>query len=91
MAPPHTIAETWLFHTDRPNLVFDVAPVIARKAAARVAHACQTADPAATTRGVHERAATVGAPHGLAFAEAFNAVRFPADESVLARLEVEEW
>jgi LmbE family N-acetylglucosaminyl deacetylase len=90
-APPHAIAETWLFHTNRPNLVFDVAPVIARKAAARVAHACQTADPAATTRGVHERAATVGAPHGLAFAESFHAARFPAGESVLARLEAEEW
>ena len=90
-APPHSVLDAWLFNTDRPDLVFDIAPVLERKVAARVAHACQTADPAATARNVHQRAATVGAPHGLAFAEAFHAVRFPADESPLARLEAGEW
>src|SRR4051812_22690023 len=40
-APPHTIPDAWLFHTDRPDLVFDIAPVLERKVAARVAHACQ--------------------------------------------------
>jgi LmbE family N-acetylglucosaminyl deacetylase len=90
-APPHRIPDAWLFNTDSPNLVFDIAPVIERKVAARVAHACQTADPAATARGVHQRAATVGAPYNLAFAEAFHAVRLPVEESPLARLDVGEW
>lgn len=90
-APPHAIAEAWLFHTDSPNLVFDIAGVIERKIVARIAHACQTANPTDTARGARQRAAATGAPHGIALAESFRAVRLAADESPLARLAAGEW
>lgn len=86
LTPPHTIPEAWLFLTAQPNLVFDIAPTIERKVAARLAHASQAADPAAVARGVRARAESSGAPYGLALAEGFHAVRFPRDESFLARM-----
>ncbi len=91
LAPPHAIPEVWFFHTERPTIVFDIAPTIARKAAARVAHASQAADPVATARGIYTRAAAVGERYGLALAESFRAVPFPADESFAARLAAAEW
>jgi len=86
LARPHTIPEAWLFLTGRPNLVFDVAPTIERKVAARLAHASQAADPAGVARGVRARAESSGAPYGLALAETFRAVSFPLDESFVARM-----
>jgi LmbE family N-acetylglucosaminyl deacetylase len=86
VAPPHTIPEAWLFLTGQPNLVFDIAPTIERKVAARLAHASQAADPAGVARGVRTRAESSGAPYGVALAETFHAVRFPLDESFMARL-----
>ncbi len=89
--PGHTTQAAWLFHTDRPNRVIDVSSVIALKVAARLAHASQAKDPEATARGLRERAASLGQPHGLAFAEVFHEVHFPADDGVGARLAVGEW
>ncbi len=86
LAPPHSLPEAWLFLTGRPNLVFDIAPTIERKVAARLAHASQAADPAGVARGVRARAETTGALYGLALAKAFHEVRFPLDESFEARL-----
>lgn len=88
-APPHSVAEAWLFLTGRPNLVFDIAPTIEEKIAARLAHASQAADPAGVARGVRARAEATGAALGLALAEAFHALRLPADESLAERLD--EW
>lgn len=85
-APGHAARALWLFHTDRPNRVVDVSPVIELKVAARVAHTTQTRDPEATARGLRERAANLGAPYGLAYAEVFHEVLLPADETIAARL-----
>jgi LmbE family N-acetylglucosaminyl deacetylase len=89
-APPHSVAEAWLFLTGQPNLVFDIAPTIEEKIAARLAHASQAADPAGVARGVRARAEATGAAHGLALAEAFHALWLPVDESLAARLAVGE-
>lgn len=85
-APGHAARAVWLFHTDRPNRVIDVSSVIDLKVAARLAHASQAPHPEATARGLRERAANLGAPHGLAYAEVFREVLLPADEGFAARL-----
>jgi hypothetical protein len=53
----------------------DIAAGFERKVAARLAHASQTPDPAALPAGWRERAARIGAPAGLALAEAFTILR----------------
>jgi LmbE family N-acetylglucosaminyl deacetylase len=85
-APGHAIRAAWLFHTDRPTRAIDVSSVIERKVAARLAHASQAKNPEATARGLRERAANLGEPHGLAYAEVFHEATFPADETIAARL-----
>jgi LmbE family N-acetylglucosaminyl deacetylase len=90
VVPGHAIRAAWLFHTSRPTRAIDVSSVIEMKVAARLAHASQAKDPEATARGLRERAANLGEPHGLAYAEVFHEAHFPADESIAARLEVSE-
>lgn len=85
-APGHAARALWLFHTDRPNRVVDVSTVIELKVAARLAHASQAKNPEATANGLRERAATLGQPHGLPYAEVFHEVALPEDESIAARL-----
>ncbi len=75
--PPHATHAAWLFLTDRPDRFVDIGEGFAVKVAARLAHASQTGDPAALERAFRERAAALGAPRGLALAEAFHEVRFP--------------
>jgi LmbE family N-acetylglucosaminyl deacetylase len=48
--PPHETAEAWCFATPDPNLEVDVADVVDKKIAARLAHASQTGSPAALRR-----------------------------------------
>lgn len=88
--PGHATRAAWLFHTDRPTRAVDVSSVIDFKVAARIAHTSQTKDPEATARGLRERAANLGAPHGLAYAEVFHEEDFPEDESIAARLAARE-
>lgn len=68
---PHAVREVWLFSSDAPDTWVDVATTFERKLAARLAHASQTADPVALQIAWRERAARIGAPAGLALAEAF--------------------
>ena len=75
---PHAVRAAWLFLTDRPDRFVDISPPFEAKVAARVAHASQTGDPAALAAAYRERAATTGAHVGLALAEAFHEVVFPA-------------
>jgi LmbE family N-acetylglucosaminyl deacetylase len=89
-APGHAARAAWHFHTDRPTRAVDVSTVIDRKVAARLAHASQARNPDATARNLRERAATLGEPHGLAYAEVFHEADFPADETIAARLAARE-
>lgn len=89
--PGHVIREGWLFLTDRPNVVVDIAPEIELKIAARIAHACQAVDAAAVALGIRTRAETSGAPYAVPLAETFRTVAFPRDESFAARVAVGEW
>ena len=79
---PHAVRAAWLFLTDRPDRFVDIGPTFEAKVAARVAHVSQMGDPAALAAAYRERAARVpaerGAPAGLALAEAFREVTFPA-------------
>lgn len=82
----HAARAAWLFHTDRPTRAIDVSTVIDLKVAARLAHASQAKNPEATARGLRERAANLGEPHGLAYAEVFHETNLSVDETIAARL-----
>lgn len=72
---PHAANELWLFSSAVANAYVDITRGFERKIAARLAHASQTPDPAALAVGWRERAAAIGAPAGLALAEAFTILR----------------
>ncbi len=91
MAPGHVTREAWLFLTERPDVIVDIAPGIELKIAARIAHACQAVDAAAVALGIRTRAETTGAPYAVPLAETFRTVSFPRDESFIARLRAGEW
>ena len=75
---PHAVRAAWLFLTDRPDRFVDIGPTFEAKVVARVAHASQTGDPASLAAAYRARAAALGEPAGLALAEAFHEVTFPA-------------
>lgn len=68
---PHAVRQVWLFASDTANRYVDIAAGFERKLAARLAHRSQTSDPAALAESWRARAARIGAPAGLALAEAF--------------------
>lgn len=72
---PHAAREVWLFSSAAPDTWVDSAATFERKLTARLAHHSQTTDPAALRAGWRERAARIGAPAGLALAEAFVVLR----------------
>lgn len=68
---PHAVGEVWLFASAAADAYVDIGAGFERKIAARLAHESQTADLEALRRGWRVRAARIGAPAGLALAEAF--------------------
>jgi len=68
---PHTISAVWLFASSTADTYIDIASSLEHKLAARLAHASQTIDPAVLVTSWRDRAARIGAPLGLAAAEAF--------------------
>lgn len=72
---PHVVPAVWLFASATADAYVDIAPAFDRKLAARLAHGSQTSDPPALAENWRARAASVGAPAGLALAEAFTVVR----------------
>ena len=91
VVPGHLTREAWLFLTDRPDVIVDIAPGLELKIAARIAHACQAVDAAAVALGIRTRAETTGAPYAVPLAETFRTIPFPRDESFIARLHAGEW
>jgi len=72
----HRTPEAWLIMSQQPDWIVDITAVFARKVAARLEHASQLRDPATLERAYRERAAEIGAPAGIALAEALKVVRF---------------
>jgi len=70
--PAHRAHTMLLWGTDEPDEVVDISAVLDVKLAALAAHASQLPDKAETARRVLTWAAAVGAPYGLAAAEAFH-------------------
>jgi LmbE family N-acetylglucosaminyl deacetylase len=69
--PTHVVSEVWLFSSTVANSVVNITETINLKIDARLAHHSQTADPAQLRDAWRRRAREIGAPAGLAFAEAF--------------------
>lgn len=72
---PHAVGEVWLFASAAADTFVEIGAGWERKISARLAHASQTPDPIALRSTWRERAATVGAPVGLALGEAFTVLR----------------
>jgi len=72
---PHTVDEAWLFASAGADAFVDISAGLERKIAARLAHQSQTSDAEALRAGWRERASRIGAPAGLACAEAFTVLR----------------
>ncbi len=70
----HKVGVVWLFASAVADSYVDVSATFERKVAARLAHASQTADPAALPERFRKRDSDVGAPAGLPLAEAFTIV-----------------
>lgn len=72
---PHAVSQVWLFASAGADAYVDISAEFERKLAARLAHESQTPDPAALPASWRDRAAAIGAPVGLAQAEAFTILR----------------
>ena len=68
---PHITPEVWLFSSNAPDHYVDISATLDVKIAARLAHASQTGSSAALDVGWRQRAADIGAPVGIPYAEAF--------------------
>ncbi len=68
------VEEVWLFSTTVPDLFVDVSHTIEDRLAARLEHTTQVRDADALRERYLTRSASLGAPHGLAHAEAFKRV-----------------
>ncbi len=72
---PHAVSQVWLFASSVADHYVDISAGLDRKIEARLFHTSQTADGAALRVGWRARAAAIGAPVGLAAAEAFTVLR----------------
>jgi LmbE family N-acetylglucosaminyl deacetylase len=72
---PHAVSEVWLFASSVADQYVDIHAGLERKIATRLLHTSQTVDGAALRIGWRKRAAAIGAPAGLAAAEAFTVLR----------------
>lgn len=70
----HKVGAVWLFASAIADAYVDIATAFDRKVTARLAHASQTADPAALPERFRTRDSAAGAPVGLPLAEAFTIV-----------------
>ena len=69
--PAHAVSEVWLFSSTVADSLVDITETIDLKIEARLAHDSQTADSEQLREAWRRRAYEIGAPAGLAFAEAF--------------------
>ncbi|HEY8293577.1 MAG TPA: PIG-L deacetylase family protein [Thermomicrobiales bacterium] len=70
----HKVGAVWLFASAVADSYVDISATFDRKVAARLAHASQTADPAALPDRFRKRDRDAGAPVDLPLAEAFTIV-----------------
>jgi LmbE family N-acetylglucosaminyl deacetylase len=73
----HRVRECWLWTSDQPDVVVDIAETLETKLHALRAHASQVRDWARTETRVRERAQAAGAPFGVAYAETFKRLELP--------------
>jgi LmbE family N-acetylglucosaminyl deacetylase len=72
---PHKVAELWLYGSETPDTYIDVSATFERKIDALKAHESQVGAGETLEKRIGERLREVGAPHGLAMAEAFKVVK----------------
>lgn len=72
---PHKVAELWLYGSETPDTYIDVSKTFGKKIHALKAHESQVGAGETLEERIRERLTEVGAPHGLAMAEAFKVVK----------------
>lgn len=72
---PHKVREVYVMQADDPKVTVDISAHVALKARALACHVSQVGnDVRRVETAVRERAATLGTPHGLAYAETFDRI-----------------
>jgi LmbE family N-acetylglucosaminyl deacetylase len=74
---PHKVREVYLIGYTEPDTFVDITATMERKLAALRCHASQFKDFADVEARVRERAADLGKPHGMTYAEAFRLIELP--------------
>ena len=74
---PHKVREVYLIGYTEPDTFVDITGTMDRKLAALRCHASQLKDFADVEARVRERAADLGKPHGMTYAEAFRLIELP--------------
>jgi ABC-type sugar transport system ATPase subunit len=72
---PHKTAELWLANPEVPDLYVDITETVDKKIYALKAHKSQVGDGEHLDERIRQRTADVGAPEGLAHAEAFKVIK----------------
>lgn len=74
---PHKVREVYVMQWDHPQLVIDITETMDLKLKALACHQSQVPEFPAVEARLRERAATLGKPHGYAYAEAFDRFVLP--------------
>lgn len=69
---PHKVREVYVMQWENPHLVFDIAETMDLKLKALACHISQVGDAVAMEQRVRDRARTLGATKGYAYAETFD-------------------
>lgn len=69
-----------MIRAGQPGLVIDISKTVEQKASSFICHASQLGDAEAVRASIRERAARLGGPYGIAFAEGFDRVSVPSTE-----------
>jgi LmbE family N-acetylglucosaminyl deacetylase len=71
---PHKVRQVYVMQWREPHVVNDISDVMDLKMKALACHASQFSDFSAVEARVRQRAKELGAPHGYAYAEAFDRI-----------------
>lgn len=71
---PHKVRQVYVMQWREPHVVNDISDVMDLKIKALACHASQFSDFSAVEARVRQRAKELGAPHGYAYAEAFDRI-----------------
>jgi len=74
---PHQVRQLYVVQADEPGIVVDISNTVEQKVQAFIRYTSQIRDAETARASICERAARLGVPNGIAFAEGFDRVSVP--------------